>query len=41
VIGMHYGTFPPLAGRPSQLRELLAGTGIEVVEMQPGQTIEF
>jgi L-ascorbate metabolism protein UlaG (beta-lactamase superfamily) len=41
VIGMHYGTFPPLTGRPSQLRELLAGTGIEVVEMQPGQTIEF
>jgi L-ascorbate metabolism protein UlaG (beta-lactamase superfamily) len=41
VIGMHYGTFPPLTGRPSELRELLAGAGIEVLEMQPGDTIDW
>ncbi len=41
VIGMHYGTFPPLTGRPAELRELLAGTGIEVVEMQAGATIDW
>jgi L-ascorbate metabolism protein UlaG (beta-lactamase superfamily) len=40
VIPMHFGTFPPLVGRPSQLKELL-GTGVsEVVEMQAGQTLQ-
>jgi L-ascorbate metabolism protein UlaG (beta-lactamase superfamily) len=32
----HYGTFPALTGTPDQLREL---TDVEVVEMQPGDTI--
>ncbi len=39
VIPMHFGTFPPLVGRPSQLRDLLGAGGPEVVEMQPGQTL--
>ena len=39
VIPMHYGTFPVLTGRPEQLRELVAPLGVEVVEMQPGQTL--
>jgi L-ascorbate metabolism protein UlaG (beta-lactamase superfamily) len=33
----HYGTFPILHGSPDQLREL---TDVEVVVMQPGETIE-
>lgn len=42
VIPGHYGTFPPLVGRPSALREELGKLGlgnVEVAEMQPGQTI--
>ncbi len=41
VIPMHYGTFPALTGRPEQLAENLQKDGIEVVTMQPGQTIEW
>jgi len=33
----HYGTFPPLVGRPSELRELAPGVTIEDVE--PGQSV--
>ena len=40
VIPMHFGTFPLLVGRPSQLANLLGASGPEVVEMQAGQTIE-
>ena len=36
VIPMHFGTFPPLIGRPSRLAELAQGT--EVVELVPGKT---
>jgi L-ascorbate metabolism protein UlaG (beta-lactamase superfamily) len=36
-IPCHYGTFPILHGTPDQLREL---TDVEVVAMQPGETIE-
>jgi len=39
VIPMHFGTFPVLTGRPSQLKELLGAIGPEVVEMQAGQTL--
>jgi L-ascorbate metabolism protein UlaG (beta-lactamase superfamily) len=35
----HYGTFPLLAGTPDELREL-APSGVEIVEMQPGETVE-
>jgi hypothetical protein len=42
VIPMHYGTFPLLTGTPAALREALLKLGldqVEVIEMQPGQTI--
>jgi L-ascorbate metabolism protein UlaG (beta-lactamase superfamily) len=39
VIPMHFGTFPPLTGRPAALRELIAGTRTEVWELQPGKTV--
>jgi len=37
VIPMHFGTFPVLTGRPSDLQKLVQG--IEIVEMKPGQTL--
>lgn len=37
VIPMHFGTFPILTGRPSELQKLVPG--IEILEMKPGQTI--
>jgi len=39
VIPMHYGTFPLLTGTPAELKKLLAESSVEVVEMQPGQTL--
>jgi L-ascorbate metabolism protein UlaG (beta-lactamase superfamily) len=36
----HYGTFPVLWGTPAQLREHLAGTDIDVVDLKPGETAE-
>ena len=42
VLGMHYGTFPPLVGRPAQLRQLLSDLPeVEVLELQPGETMEW
>jgi L-ascorbate metabolism protein UlaG (beta-lactamase superfamily) len=38
-IPCHYGTFPVLTGRPEELREL--ASGVEILEMQPGETIEL
>jgi L-ascorbate metabolism protein UlaG (beta-lactamase superfamily) len=34
-----YGTFPILAGTPDQLREL-APAGVEIVALEPGETVE-
>lgn len=39
VIPMHYGTFPPLTGRPEALRQALSGSGVEVVALEPGQSV--
>ena len=39
VIGMHWGTFPPLTGTPQELAELAAGT--EVIAMEPGATVNW
>jgi len=39
VIPMHFGTFPPLIGRPHQLAALAKGT--EVVELTPGKTLTW
>ena len=40
VVPMHWGTFPLLTGTPEMLREQLAGTGINVLELEPGETAE-
>jgi L-ascorbate metabolism protein UlaG (beta-lactamase superfamily) len=37
VIPMHFGTFPLLTGKPSELQALVPG--VKVVELKPGQTI--
>lgn len=37
VVPMHWGTFPLLRGTPGELRSRLDGTGIEVVDLTPGQ----
>jgi hypothetical protein len=34
---MHFGTFPVLTGKPSELRKLVPE--IEVRQMKPGETI--
>lgn len=38
VVPMHWGTFPLLTGTPGALKGCLAGTGIEVLELAPGET---
>lgn len=40
VVPMHWGTFPVLTGTPAALRQDLDKTGIEVLELKPGQTAE-
>jgi L-ascorbate metabolism protein UlaG (beta-lactamase superfamily) len=40
VIPMHFGTFPPLTGRPEELRELTRDIpGLEVIALKPGESI--
>lgn len=38
VVPMHYATFPLLTGTPEELERHLAGTGIEVLVLRPGET---
>ena len=38
VVPMHWGTFPVLTGTPGQLEDALKGTGIDVLELKPGET---
>jgi L-ascorbate metabolism protein UlaG (beta-lactamase superfamily) len=40
VIPMHFGTFPPLTGRPDRLRELV-GTTAEIWPLEPGRPVEW
>jgi L-ascorbate metabolism protein UlaG (beta-lactamase superfamily) len=40
VVPMHYATFPLLTGTPAQLKEHLAGTNIQVLELTPGETAQ-
>ena len=40
VVPMHYGTFPLLPGTPALLKQALSGTGIQVLELKPGETAE-
>src|SRR5882724_5379934 len=37
VIPMHFGTFPELTGKPSELHKLVPA--VEIVEMKPGVTV--
>jgi L-ascorbate metabolism protein UlaG (beta-lactamase superfamily) len=37
VVPMHFGTFPMLTGKPSELQELVPE--VEVREMKPGETV--
>ena len=41
VIPMHYGTFPPLIGRPAELVGLLKGTGMEVWALEIGKPVRW
>jgi L-ascorbate metabolism protein UlaG (beta-lactamase superfamily) len=38
VVPMHWGTFPLLTGTPASLKQHLEGSGIEVLELKPGET---
>jgi L-ascorbate metabolism protein UlaG (beta-lactamase superfamily) len=41
VIPMHYGTFPPLTGRPSDLAQLVEAQGVRVWALEPGKPVEW
>jgi L-ascorbate metabolism protein UlaG (beta-lactamase superfamily) len=41
VIPMHFGTFPPLTGRPEQLSALLGDLPTKVWRLQPGQPVQW
>jgi L-ascorbate metabolism protein UlaG (beta-lactamase superfamily) len=38
VVPMHFGTFPPLVGRPKALQDLV-GPGFKVLDIKPGDTV--
>jgi L-ascorbate metabolism protein UlaG (beta-lactamase superfamily) len=38
VVPMHYGTFPALTGTPARLRALVEPRGVQVLELEPGET---
>ena len=40
VVPMHWGTFPLLTGTPSELKSLVAARGVDVLELQAGETAE-
>jgi L-ascorbate metabolism protein UlaG (beta-lactamase superfamily) len=39
VLPIHYGTFPALTGTPEELSLLLEGSSIEVLHLEPGESI--
>jgi L-ascorbate metabolism protein UlaG (beta-lactamase superfamily) len=41
VIPMHFGTFPPLTGRPDDLRERILGLETDVWPLEPGKPVEW
>ena len=41
VIPMHFGTFPPLVGRPEELQQRVEGMGTEVWALEPGKTVQW
>ena len=40
VVPMHCETFPQLTGTPQQLEQHMAGSGIEVLMLKPGETAQ-
>jgi L-ascorbate metabolism protein UlaG (beta-lactamase superfamily) len=38
VVPMHFGTFPPLKGRPAEL-QMLVGPGVKVLDIKPGDRV--
>jgi L-ascorbate metabolism protein UlaG (beta-lactamase superfamily) len=40
VVPMHWGTFPLLTGTPQRLKQHLEGSGVQVLELAPGETAE-
>lgn len=40
VVPMHWGTFPQLSGTPAELKALVERSGVEVLELRPGETAE-
>ena len=38
VVPLHFGTFPPLIGRPEELAELTRDIGMQVITLKPGET---
>jgi len=41
VIPMHFGTFPPLTGRPEQLAGLIKDLPTEVLALEPGKPVNW
>jgi L-ascorbate metabolism protein UlaG (beta-lactamase superfamily) len=41
VIPMHWGTFPPLTGKPEELEALTQGQGAEIWTLEPGKTVDW
>jgi L-ascorbate metabolism protein UlaG (beta-lactamase superfamily) len=41
IIPMHWGTFPQLTGTPEVLEKKLAGTGIKVHKLKPGESTNW
>jgi L-ascorbate metabolism protein UlaG (beta-lactamase superfamily) len=39
ILPIHWGTFPPLVGRPAELERELAGSGIGVIHTEPGKAL--
>jgi L-ascorbate metabolism protein UlaG (beta-lactamase superfamily) len=40
VVPMHWGTMPMLTGTPAALKALVEPRGVQVLELEPGQTAE-
>ncbi len=39
VVPIHWGTFPPLTGKPEHLQDLVGGRGVEVHALKPGESL--
>jgi L-ascorbate metabolism protein UlaG (beta-lactamase superfamily) len=41
VIPMHFGTFPPLVGRPKELSDMVRHLSVDVMELTPGTAVKW